>query len=101
MTTTYDSVIEEVRTDYSVAPYVSDDTLMRYAAEGGAALSRLVIYADFDNDLVARSLLKNYIYYALNLVTNEFWENYRADILQWQWAHSEDGDDVDEGGDEA
>ena len=57
------------------------------------------IYADFDNDLVARSLLKNYIYYALNLVTNEFWENYRADILQWQWAHSEDGEDVDEGGD--
>lgn len=86
---TYDTLISEFRTDYQVAPYVSIETLTRLADEGEAALSRLVLSTDFDKDLIARSLLKNYMYYAMNHVTNEFWDNYRADILRWQWEHEE------------
>lgn len=82
-------LIEEFRTDYQIPPFISDDTLLRYAKEGEAALSSLVLTADFSNDLEARSLLKNYMYYAHNHVVNEFWENYKNDILRWQWEHEE------------
>lgn len=93
---TYDTLISEFRTDYQVAPYVSVETLTRLANEGERALSNLVLSVDFETDLVARSLLKNYMYYAMNHVTNEFWENYRNDITQWQWHHEETGVDPDE-----
>lgn len=93
---TYDTLIGEFRTDYQIAPYVSDDTLTRLAKEGEGALSDLVLSVDFEGDLVARALLKNYMYYAMNHVTNEFWENYRNDVTQWQWHHEE----TEEGSDE-
>lgn len=84
-------LIDEFRTDYQVPPYISDDTLSRYAIEGEAALSSLVLSVDFSCDLEAKSLLKNYMYYALNHVLNEFWENYKADILRWQWHQEAEG----------
>lgn len=94
---TYETLISEFRTDYQIAPYVVDGTLERFAKEGEAALSSLVLSADFETDLVARSLLKNYMYYALNHVTNEFWENYRNDVTQWQWEHDDSaGEDEEE-----
>ena len=93
---TYDTLIEEFRTDYQIAPYVSDDTLTRYAKEGEGALSNLVLSVDFERDHIARSLLKNYMYYAMNHVVNEFWENYRNDVTQWQWHHEETVEDSDE-----
>lgn len=96
---TYNALISEFRTDYQIAPYVADGTLERFAKEGEAALSRLVLSVDFESDLIARSLLKNYMYYAMNHVTNEFWENYRNDVTQWQWEHeeSEEEEEEDEG----
>ena len=95
--TAYEDFIDEFREDYQIPPYVSDETLIRFAKEGEAALGRLVLTVDFSTDLTARSLLKNYMYYAFNLVTNEFWENYSRDILQWQWEHEEHPAEEEEG----
>jgi hypothetical protein len=91
-------LIDEFRTDFQIPPYISDDSLQRYAYEGEAALGCLVLGADFSNDLEARGLLKNYMYYAHNHVVNEFFENYKSDILRWQWHHElNDGTGAEEG----
>ena len=85
-------LIDEFRIDFQIPPYISDDSLQRYAYEGEAALGCLVLGADFSNDLEARGLLKNYMYYAHNHVVNEF--------FRWQWHHDlDDGSGAEEGED--
>lgn len=93
---TYDnSLITEFREDFQIAPYVSDATLIRYANEGQRELGRLNEDADFISDGAAKSLLENYMYYALNHVVSDFWKNYQPDILRWQWhQETEAGDET-------
>ena len=40
------------------------------------------------------------MYYAHNHVVNEFFQNYKSDILRWQWHHDlDDGNGAEEGED--
>lgn len=74
----------EVREDFQIPPYASDDTIRRYIEEGKAYFEQLVPGCDFEKDSVYRSLLKNYTYYAYHHCVNDFLENYKNAILTWQ-----------------
>lgn len=94
-----DNLISEVKTDYQIPSFISNETIQGYAEEGIAYFSSLVAGTpDYEADKQLRGLLKNYIYYAYEHVTNEFYENFKQIILLWQWEHEENKSDI-EGGD--
>ena len=94
-----DDLITEVKTDYQIPSFISNETIQRYAEEGLAYFNSLVAgELDYETDKQLRGLLKNYIYYAYEHVTNEFRENFQPMILSWQWEHEENKSDF-EGGD--
>ena len=77
-------LIDEIRAEYQIPPFFSNDSLNRYVAEGKGVFERLVPGVDFDEDTTARMLLKNYVFYSYNHRTNEFFENFSELILMWQ-----------------
>ena len=94
-----DNLVTEAKTDYQIPSFISDETIKRYAEEGIAYFSSLIAGTpDYEADKQLRGLLKNYIYYAYEHVTNEFRDNFQKTILSWQWEHEELKTDV-EGGD--
>lgn len=78
------TLIEELRGEYQIPPYYTDKSLTNNIKEGNDELLRFVCEIDYDKDLTARSLLKNYVYYAFFNKTYEFFENYSKDLLSWQ-----------------
>lgn len=75
----------EIRQEYQIPPFFSDNSLSNLVTEGKNALGRLMPEViDYDKDATARMLLKNYVYYAFNLRINDFFENYNSVILTWQ-----------------
>lgn len=78
------SLCDEMRDEYQVPPYYETNQLKILAKDGEAALGALNQGCDIEGDRVYRSLLKNYMYYALHHRSNEFFENYRSQILTWQ-----------------
>ena len=82
--------VAQVRTDFQIPSFVSDDTLTRYVNEGVAYFTGLIVSVpSYDTDLEYCSLLSNYVYYAYNHVLNEFFENYQSMIRKWQWEKEE------------
>ena len=77
-------IISEVRSEFQIPPYFSDEGLKNYAREGEVHLLSLNPGRDVDKNLKYRMLLKNYVYYAYHHVLNEFSQNYASDILGWQ-----------------
>ena len=64
--------------------YYEDSSIRNNIREGNYRLTKLVGTIDYDEDLTARALLKNYVLYAYNSRTDEFFENYSDEILSWQ-----------------
>ena len=79
-----EELIEEFKEDYNIAPYISDAKIKRRMEEGEAALLALNPGCDYNTDKIYRMLLKNYTYYAINNITENFFENYAKVILTWQ-----------------
>ena len=73
-----------MREDFQIPPFFSDKQLERYAKEGNDYFDKINPGCNPDEDLTYRSLLKNYMYYAVYHRVNEFMENYRNAILTWQ-----------------
>ena len=78
------ALVAEIRTDYQIPPYLSDELMMRSVNECAAELTRLKSDADYVTDLMARSLIKNFVYYDLNHRKEEFEVNYQTLIKSWQ-----------------
>lgn len=76
-------LIQEVRRDYQIPPFLKDETLKNFANEGACLLKNLNPACTTD-DGIFRMLLKNYIYYAYHHQTNEWKVNYAELILSWQ-----------------
>lgn len=90
-----EQLTEEVRREFKIPPYFKNEGLYQYLREGEAALLNLTCgEIDFNEDLLARSLLKNYTCYAYFKMLHEFWENYNSDILRWQFSRLEERQDV-------
>lgn len=79
-------LIKEVRGEFQIPPYFSDESLGNYINEGKSRFLSLVNDANFDTDLVARALLKNYVHYAYFKKSNEFMKDYCDEILSWQFS---------------
>lgn len=77
-------IIREIREEFQFPPYFKDASINNYILEGEAELLKLVEDIDFDEDRIARSLLKNYVNYAYYKRTDEFFENYNGNIIGWQ-----------------
>ena len=97
-----DDLVTEVKTDYQIPSFIPDDSIKRYAEEGIAYFQSLVVgTVDYETDKQLRGLLKNYIYYAYEHVTNEFRDNFKPMILSWQWEHEDLKTDIEGGDDDA
>ena len=86
----------EIRTDFQIPPYQSDDTIGRAIDKIYARLSHLY-GADFntDSDMQGKMLLENGVYYELYHRYEEFEPAYQGEILSWQLGGpvaEEDGD---------
>ena len=73
------TLVKEMRDDYH-----PDSELKNYAKEGEMHLGKLNSGCSITEDLLYRSLLKNYMYYAFYHKTSEFFENYGSIITTWQ-----------------
>lgn len=74
----------ELKEEFQIPPYFPDESLERYVKEGDAFFTNLVKEIDYDTDLQARSLLKNYVFYAYHKKLDEFVINYNSNIVTWQ-----------------
>lgn len=79
-----ETLVKEIREEYRIPPYYPDEVIERQVREGEVRLSRLNPGCDIESDLLYRSLVKTYVYYAFQNVTNEFFDNYASSILEWQ-----------------
>ena len=89
----FQTIVKEVRGEFQIPPYFSDEALKNYAAEGYERLLGLNPGRDLKNDKTFRMLLKNYIYYAYHHKVNEWEQNYANLILSWQMSSEVDEDD--------
>lgn len=80
------AIATEIREEMQLAPSVPEPVLKRYAKEGEAFINSSVegLQIDFNSDLVARILLKNYIRYAYYGMLSDFKEKYVGDIYDTQ-----------------
>lgn len=79
-----EQLIDEIREEFQIPPYFPDESLANYIIEGETYLGTLNPVVKLEEDMMFRSLLKNYVYYAYNHRINEFVQNYRSLILSWQ-----------------
>lgn len=77
-------IIDEIRKEFQIPPFIEDSQLMNYMNEGKDRLDRLNPGRDPDTDLTFRSLLKNYVYYAYHHRVDDWERNYHSMILGWQ-----------------
>lgn len=80
----YEKLVEEIRREFQIPPFFPRESLVNYIKEGKAWFEYLRPGCIVDEDMVYRSLLKNYVYYAYHHKINEFRINYASLILGWQ-----------------
>lgn len=79
------NLTDEVRRDFTIPFFYTDESLKNDVLEGDAYLSEFVGDIDYTKDLVARMLLKNYAFYSYNKRVDDFRDNYSDSIFQWQF----------------
>lgn len=84
-------IITEVRKEKHIPPNIKDDDLINYVKEGIFSINNEVgEQIDYEVDLDARSLLKNYILYAYYSRLAEFKEIYTRDYVELQIKYNRD-----------
>ena len=79
-----ENLITQIRQEFQIPPYFSDEALANYIREGKERLDALNPGRDPEKDLTFRMLLKNYVYYAYHHKVNEWEQNDANTILSWQ-----------------
>ncbi len=84
-------IVEEVRKEQLISPKLPDDSFINYAKEGMYNINEYVgCMLDYESDLDARALLKNYILYANHKRLAEFKELYTSDYVALQLKYNVD-----------
>lgn len=83
-------LLKEIREEYQIPPYFSDDALTSYTKTAEHYLNSLVSKINYDTDFTARMLLKNYVFYAYHKKSDEFKINFNGDIVGWQMTYVKD-----------
>lgn len=78
------TLVKEMREEFQIPPYYSDNQLINLAKEGECTVGGLNPGCSITEDLTYRMLLKNYMYYAYHHRVCEFMDNYKSMILTWQ-----------------
>jgi len=86
-------VLEEIKGEQQISPFFDDDTLKNYIREAEYDINHAVgEEIDYESDLEARSLLKNYVLYANHKRLAEFKELYRGEYAELQIKYNRDTD---------
>ena len=86
-----ENIVKEVRKEQSISPKLPDDNFINYVKEGMYNINDSVgCMINYDEDLEARALLKNYVLYANHKRTAEFKELYMADYVKLQVKYNVD-----------
>lgn len=86
-----ENIVKEVRKEQSISPKLPDDNFINYVKEGMYNINDSVgCMINYDEDLEARALLKNYVLYANHKRTVEFKELYMADYVKLQVKYNVD-----------
>ncbi len=84
-------IVKEVREEQLIAPTIPDNNFVKYVQEGMFNINSLVgSMVDYNEDLDARSLLKNYVLYANYKRLAEFKELYMSDYVALQIKYNND-----------
>lgn len=86
-----ENIVKEVRKEQSISPKLPDDNFINYVKEGMYNINDSVgCMINYDEDLEARALLKNYVLYANHKRTAEFKELYMTDYVKLQVKYNVD-----------
>ena len=76
-TTQIEKILKEIKSEQHLSPFKEDEEIISYIKEGEFDINYIVgKELNYDEDLQARSLLKNYVLYADNKRLAEFKELY-------------------------
>lgn len=85
------NIVKEVRKEQSISPKLPNDNFINYVKEGMYNINDSVgCMINYDEDLEARALLKNYVLYANHKRTAEFKELYMTDYVKLQVKYNVD-----------
>lgn len=86
-----ENIVKEVRKEQSISPKLPNDNFINYVKEGMYNINYSVgCMINYDEDLEARALLKNYVLYANHKRTAEFKELYMTDYVKLQVKYNVD-----------
>lgn len=84
-------IVKEIREEQFIAPDIPDNNFIKYVQEGMFNINNSVgSMVDYNEDLEARSLLKNYVLYANYKRLAEFKELYIGDYVALQIKYNND-----------
>lgn len=79
------ALVKEIREEQQISPFLKDETLNKYVREAEYDINDTAgKVIDYDYDLVARSLLKNYVLYANHKRLAEFKQLYSSEYAKLQ-----------------
>lgn len=81
----YNDILLEIRREQAISPAIKDETIIQYIKEGIMDIDDVCgDEIDFNKNLIARSLLKNYVLYANYKRLAEFKELYSGEYIRLQ-----------------
>lgn len=80
------AILKEVRREQNISPFIKDITILQYIKDGIYDIKDDCCSGnvDFDKDFKARSLLKDYVFYANNKRLAEFKKLYEGEYVALQ-----------------
>lgn len=90
-TTSIEQLLEEIRVEQKISPLRNISELENILKEGIYDIEYNVgNYIDFDVDLQARSLLKDYVLFADHNMKSKFKEEYSTEYINLQFKYNKD-----------
>lgn len=87
------NILEEIRIEQKISPLRDINELKTYLNQGIYDIEYYSgKYIDFDEDLQARELLKNYVLFADHNMKSKFKEEYSDEYIQLQIKYNRDSD---------
>lgn len=84
-------ILSEIKGEQTVSPFLPDSTLIQYIKEAEYSINNFCgEMINYDVDLEARSLLKNYVLYANHKKLAEFKQLYAGDYVTVQTRYNRD-----------
>ena len=85
--TEFQELLQEIKNEQHISPFEEDSVIIGYIKEAQYDINQCGPGIDYDKDLKARSLLKNYVFYAREKKLAEFKQLYAGEyaVLQAEY----------------